>query len=39
MEDRAKDADLHKGGVASFNESKGFEFIKERAIQRDVFSC
>ncbi|HTS43700.1 MAG TPA: cold shock domain-containing protein [Puia sp.] len=37
MEDRAKDTNLHKGTVDSYNESKGFGFIRDRATQMDIF--
>ncbi|HEX4851823.1 MAG TPA: cold shock domain-containing protein [Puia sp.] len=36
MEDRAKES-IHKGTVTSFNEAKGFGFIKDRATQQNIF--
>jgi cold shock CspA family protein len=37
MEDRGNETNLHKGVVTSFNESKGFGFIKDRMTQQDIF--
>ena len=37
MEDRAKDADLHKGRVASFNESKDSDLLKKGRYHRMFF--
>ncbi|MBS1935859.1 MAG: cold shock domain-containing protein, partial [Bacteroidetes bacterium] len=37
MEDRINETNLHKGTITSFNESKGFGFIKDRMTQQDIF--
>ncbi|MBS1946601.1 MAG: cold shock domain-containing protein [Bacteroidetes bacterium] len=37
LEDREKETNLHKGIVMSFNEGKGFGFIKDRATQQNIF--
>src|SRR5215470_623857 len=37
LEDREKEKHTHKGIVASFNEAKGFGFIKDRSTQQSIF--
>jgi len=37
LEEREKQTSMHKGTVTSFNEGKGFGFIKDRATQQDIF--
>jgi len=37
LEDREEETNLHTGTVISFNEGKGFGFIKDRTIQQNIF--
>ena len=37
LEDRAKESNLRKGTVTSFNEGKGFGFIKDKDTQQSIF--
>jgi len=37
LEDRAKETKLQKGNVISFNEGKGYGFIKDRNTQQNIF--
>jgi cold shock CspA family protein len=37
LEDREKETKLHKGSIISFNEGKGYGFIKDRDTQQNIF--
>jgi cold shock CspA family protein len=37
LEDRVKETSLHKGTIISFNEGKGYGFIKVRDAQQNIF--